>query len=187
MKQGHLNLLCWIFQQSLRCFFCFSLGLHHRFHRLAYLHWPVHWPNVLTPPTLRISSSQPNPTPPSIILHFPSTNSFQFTPLLSVLPPSCLLWSLSMLFVFPYTTHLLLIYALLSFVSLCPSYFVFSQFLNLFFMSDTFFSFRFLQRWLLGIMKPEEKGIIGKERIGHLTKTPHGIQTQDLEINFLTI
>lgn len=86
---------------------------------------------------------------------------------------------------FPYTTPLVLIFALPSFVSLCPSYFIFSQFS--FYVWHFFFSFRFLQRWLLGIMKSEEKGIIGKERSGHLTKTSDGIQTQCLEIHFLTI
>ena len=85
---------------------------------------------------------------------------------------------------FPYTTPLLLIFALLSFVSLCPSYFIFSQFS--FYVWHFFFLFDFFKGDCLELWSQKRKGLLEreKERIGHLTKTPDSIQTQYLEIHF---
>lgn len=72
-------------------------NLHHGLRHLTYLHWPVHWPNVLAPASFSIFPSSPNPTWPSITYWFPSTN---LTPPSSPTPQKAsllpLLWSHSM-------------------------------------------------------------------------------------------
>lgn len=149
---------------SLGCFLfpVFTWGLHHRFHCLAYLHWPVYWPTVLTPPSPCIFPSPPKPMPPSI----PSTNSFMLT-----LPRSIgmhvVLFLLQSHFAVLSAVHLL---------SLCPSIsYLYDEVISLslcfwtHFMSDTFFPSKVI---VWGYTVRRERGILGKERMNAIWQRP---------------
>lgn len=180
-KSTHVR-ICWVeFTTPVTVvipFFFSNLGLHHRFHRLTNLCWPVYWPNVLTRP-----SACTSPSPPNLTHHFiaslNSSLSFwvtHFSPILCFFDPSACMGPYSI----SSTTHCALLSTICLSISAQPSHTCVKSFHlpvhESYFMSDTFLlSFSTMViAWNHSTRR--ERGYWGR----HLTKVPGWIQTQDL-------